>query len=185
MASLLYLTLKLIGFLVLQAYAEEEERREALEKKRNEAQAISRWYQLLSSIVTRQRLNNCYGDHSTSQTSNNIENTKEKVSEGVGGSEHNGKSHECEGQTLPRKSEFVSMVTTEEHEHVFLTDDHNVDEQSFTRTKRCRCGFSIQVEEFQQLRLDTICHGGFQRYTYAVQERGRSIEIDAHFFFAT
>ncbi|KAL9160688.1 hypothetical protein ABFS82_08G217000 [Erythranthe guttata] len=47
---------------VLQAYLEEEERRESEEKRKNEAQALSKWYQLLSSIITRQRLNNAYGD---------------------------------------------------------------------------------------------------------------------------
>ncbi|KAL8047029.1 hypothetical protein ABFX02_08G211900 [Erythranthe guttata] len=47
---------------VLQAYLEEEERRENEEKRKNEAQALSKWYQLLSSIITRQRLNNAYGD---------------------------------------------------------------------------------------------------------------------------
>lgn len=137
---------------ILEAYAEEEERREAEEKKRNEAQAISRWYQLLSSIVTRQRLNYSYGDRLTSQTSINMENTKEKPSEGVGpvgGNEDNEKSRQYEEQNIvPRKLEVVSMITTEDHEHVFLTDDQDFDEESFTRTKRCRCGFSIQVEEF-------------------------------------
>ncbi|KAE8664787.1 Detected protein of confused Function [Hibiscus syriacus] len=54
---------------LLEAYAEEEERRAAEEKKRNEAQAISRWYQLLSSIITRQKLNSYYGDGSSSQSS--------------------------------------------------------------------------------------------------------------------
>lgn len=81
-----------------------------------------------------------------------MENTKEKPSEGVGpvgGNEDNEKSRQYEEQNIvPRKLEVVSMITTEDHEHVFLTDDQDFDEESFTRTKRCRCGFSIQVEEF-------------------------------------
>lgn len=37
---------------LLDAYEEEKERREAEERKRNEREALSRWYQLLSSILT-------------------------------------------------------------------------------------------------------------------------------------
>ncbi|CAL5368300.1 unnamed protein product [Camellia sinensis] len=134
---------------ILEAYAEEEERREAEEKKRSEAQAILRWYQLLSSIVTRQRLNNCYGDGLASQTSNDIPQTNDKVSAQVGCSEDDRHSPGClEQNVLDRKLDVKSMVPTEEeHEHAFLTDDQAFDEESFTRTKRCRCGFSIQVEE--------------------------------------
>ncbi|XP_028055256.1 DNA repair protein RAD4 [Camellia sinensis] len=134
---------------VLEAYAEEEERREAEEKKRSEAQAILRWYQLLSSIVTRQRLNNCYGDGLASQTCNDIPQTNDKVSAQVGCSEDDRHSPGClELNVLDRKLDVKSMVPTEEeHEHAFLTDDQAFDEESFTRTKRCRCGFSIQVEE--------------------------------------
>ncbi|KAK9106025.1 hypothetical protein Scep_022869 [Stephania cephalantha] len=51
---------------IMEAHAEEVERLEAEEKKRNEGQALSRWYQLLSSIITRQRLNEIYGDGSSS-----------------------------------------------------------------------------------------------------------------------
>ncbi|KAK4417075.1 DNA repair protein [Sesamum alatum] len=63
---------------ILQAYLEEEERREADEKRRNEAQALSRWYQLLSSIITRQRLNNCYGAGALSQSSTEIPKSDDK-----------------------------------------------------------------------------------------------------------
>ncbi|GJR73772.1 hypothetical protein Tco_0086137 [Tanacetum coccineum] len=55
---------------VWQVYAEEEVRRGAEERRKNEAQAISRWYQLLSSIVTRQRLNNRYAEGVSSNPSN-------------------------------------------------------------------------------------------------------------------
>ncbi|XP_052196986.1 DNA repair protein RAD4 [Diospyros lotus] len=137
---------------ILEAYAEEEERREAEERKRSEAQAISRWYQLLSSIVTRQRLNKCYGDNSTSQKSNEVPRAKDKLDVQFGGDKDDGHFPQCEDDQniLDRKLDAVSIAPTEEeHEHVFLTDDQVVclDEQSFTRTKRCRCGFSIQVEE--------------------------------------
>ncbi|KAG9138484.1 hypothetical protein Leryth_012759 [Lithospermum erythrorhizon] len=50
---------------IIEAHAEEEVRREAEEHRRNEMQALRRWYQLLSSIITRQRLQNCYGGGSS------------------------------------------------------------------------------------------------------------------------
>lgn len=40
-----------------------------------------------------------------------------------------------------------SDMLTQDHEHVFLTDDESFDEDTMTRSKRCRCGVSIQVEE--------------------------------------
>ncbi|GFY90759.1 DNA repair protein Rad4 family [Actinidia rufa] len=106
---------------IVEAYAEEEERREDEEKKRNEAQAISRWYQLLSSISTRQRLNNSYGDGLTSLTSNDTPKTKDKVTSWVGGSEEDRPSPRFKEQNvLDRKLDTVSMVTTEDHVHEFL-----------------------------------------------------------------
>lgn len=126
---------------ILEAYAEEEERREAEEKKRNEAQAISRWYQLLSSIVTRQRLNVRYGSVSVSTTSNVTPETKDT-------NQDDRHSSEREEENLREENkDVVSMVQTEEHEHVFSIIDQDHDEVSFTKTKRCHCGFSIQVEE--------------------------------------
>ncbi|KAL5810062.1 hypothetical protein ACOSQ3_026758 [Xanthoceras sorbifolium] len=125
--------------IILEAYAEEEERRQAEEKKRKEAQAISRWYQLLSSIVTRQKLNNCYGDGSSSQMSTGIQHMKnEKLNVPVGGLQDRRQSPE---RYAP------SMAGTEDHEHVYLVEDTSYDEETCVRTKRCHCGFSIQVEE--------------------------------------
>ncbi|XAR73544.1 hypothetical protein NMG60_11007543 [Bertholletia excelsa] len=131
---------------ILEAYAEERERREAEEKRRNEAQAITRWYQLLSSIATRQRLNNCYRDNVSSQTSNDIPKGKDKLSEQVDNSKDD--RPDCKEQNvLEGKLDVVSMVTAKDHEHIFLTDNQTFDEQSSTRTRRCHCGFSVQVEE--------------------------------------
>ncbi|KAH9675413.1 DNA repair protein RAD4 [Citrus sinensis] len=132
---------------ILEAYAEEEEKREAEEKKRREAQATSRWYQLLSSIVTRQRLNNCYGNNSTSQSSSNFQNVKKTNSNvGVDSSQNDWQSPNQidKGDT---KLHAPSPAQSEEHEHVYLIEDQSFDEENSVTTKRCHCGFTIQVEE--------------------------------------
>lgn len=125
---------------IMEAYVEEEEKRRAEEKKRNEAQAISRWYQLLSSIVTRQRLNHRYGSGSVSTRSNMVPKTKDT-------NQDDGQSAGCMEENLDIKMDATSMLQTEEHEHVFSIIDQDYDKKSFTRTKRCQCGFSIEVEE--------------------------------------
>ncbi|GLU10667.1 hypothetical protein SLE2022_274530 [Rubroshorea leprosula] len=130
---------------ILEAFAEEDERRRAEEKKRNEAQALSRWYQLLSSVVTRQKLNNCYGKGSSSIMPGNIHNTNSNKNTPA-------RSGQDDGQATRRQQEdgrnFTSSVgLAEDHEHVFLPEDQSFDEENSMRTKRCHCGFSIQVEE--------------------------------------
>lgn len=134
---------------VLEAYAEEEERREAEEEKKNELQAISRWYQLLSSIVTRQRLNNRYGEGASVQTSSETGKTNRKLNENIGGSGSDGQYIECSKQGYVRDTELDTVLAenAEDHQHVFLTEDQSFDEESSVRTKRCRCGFSVEVEE--------------------------------------
>lgn len=124
-----------------QAYAEEEERRDAEEKKRNEAQAISRWYQLLSSIITRRRLNNSYGNGLLPQMPSNVQNTNNQPDVHVGSTQPPG------NQKDDRKLNAPSMTLTDDHEHVFLVEDQSFDEETSTRTKRCHCGFSVQVEQ--------------------------------------
>ncbi|KAI7745294.1 hypothetical protein M8C21_017215, partial [Ambrosia artemisiifolia] len=127
------------------AYAEEEMRRGAEERRKNEAQAISRWYQLLSSIITRQRLNNRYADGISSQPSNDIQETNDA-------SHHT--SEDTQKLVSDQANEDVGNpdvvpqpLFEEDHEHVFLTNDPGSDVESSIRTKRCRCGFSIEVEE--------------------------------------
>lgn len=128
---------------------EEEGRRRAEEKKRREAQALSRWYQLLSSIVTRQKLNNCYrGDGSSSQMSTDIQHTKNDKQNDSSG---------CVSSSRPERPKVgkpdalryvpSTMKAEHEHVHVYLEEDMSYDEESCVRTKRCHCGFSIQVEE--------------------------------------
>ncbi|KAF2295439.1 hypothetical protein GH714_032933 [Hevea brasiliensis] len=131
---------------ILEAYAEEEERRETEEKKIHEAQAISRWYQLLSSIVTRQRLKNCYGNSSL-QMSGNIKDTNYK-SDVHDSSQPHKHPRGCQKEDKQNpESGAPPVVQTEDHEHVFLAEDQSFDEESSVRTKRCHCGFSVQVEE--------------------------------------
>lgn len=40
-----------------------------------------------------------------------------------------------------------SSSQAEEHEHVFLKEYESFNEETSLLTKRCRCGFSVQVEE--------------------------------------
>ncbi|CDP01628.1 unnamed protein product [Coffea canephora] len=133
---------------ILEAYEEEEERRVAEEKRRNEAQALSRWYQLLSSIITRQRLNNCYGNGTSQEASVGIQKPDDTLSAEAGCKEDSRKSGGCHQDKLKdNQPTSPQSVPTEDHEHVFLLDDEMFDEESSTRTKRCKCGFSIQFEE--------------------------------------
>lgn len=40
-----------------------------------------------------------------------------------------------------------SLINQEDHKHVFLLEDQSFDEKNMVVTKRCHCGFSVQVEE--------------------------------------
>ena len=42
---------------------------------------------------------------------------------------------------------YAPMAESEDHEHVYLVKDMSYDQENSVRTKRCHCGFSIQVEE--------------------------------------
>ena len=131
-----------------QAYAEEEQRREKEENKRDERQALSRWYQLLSSMVTRQRLNDSYIHDLAPETVSEPpkSNTTSSVKAAVPVDEDRGPYKE---NTPDTKTAIRDTNTrfTQHHEHVFVTEDESFDEECLARTKRCRCGFSIQVEE--------------------------------------
>ncbi|KAK9050016.1 hypothetical protein SSX86_031015 [Deinandra increscens subsp. villosa] len=132
---------------ILEAYAEEEERRGAEERRKNEAQAISRWYQLLSSIVTRQRLNNRYAEGISTQPLSDIQKTNDTF-------HHHDPSEDVTEPISDQANEDVGQpdvvlrpLFEEDHEHVFLTNDTGSNVGSSIRTKRCQCGFSIEVEE--------------------------------------
>ncbi|WVY90308.1 hypothetical protein V8G54_035822, partial [Vigna mungo] len=136
---------------LLEAYAEEEERRQAEEKKRDETQALSRWYQLLSSIVTRQRLNNRYISNSLSSemsTGGQCINNESSVTV----NENYDKNHNVRHQQQVDQCDTTSLDASlsppvKDHEHVFLKEFESFDKETSLLTKRCQCGFSVQVEE--------------------------------------
>ncbi|KAH9315907.1 hypothetical protein KI387_024534 [Taxus chinensis] len=156
---------------ILQAYSEEEEIREIEEKKRNEHQAISRWNQLLRSIATRQRLRNDYQEtHSnTSKLSvpstveymecvaststdgaNNAADVKRDDIMQVSGTCIDAPSLGQEKDDLARIDETIKYsktVSVHNHVHLFPNENKTYDEDGAIWTKRCPCGFSIQVEE--------------------------------------
>ncbi|KAJ0232629.1 DNA repair protein RAD4 [Hirschfeldia incana] len=138
---------------ILEAYAEEREMREEEERRRNEAQAASRWYQLLSSILTRERLKNRYGNNSEDGDDDvvktrSLETKPERVvrEENVktpkkeGGVKRGRKRHSEEDENRERGD-------GDEHEHVFLDEQETFDGETSVKTKRCKCGFSVQVEQ--------------------------------------
>ncbi|XP_073122136.1 DNA repair protein RAD4 isoform X2 [Henckelia pumila] len=127
---------------ILEAYAEEEERRNAEQKKQDEVRALSRWYQLLSSIVIRQRLNNSYGEGSTSQASFDVPAPDVNHHKLAVGAEKNDDSPRCQDQEMRSPGEH-----DHDHKHEFTLDEQALDEDGSTRVKRCRCGFSIEFEE--------------------------------------
>ncbi|VAI73029.1 unnamed protein product [Triticum turgidum subsp. durum] len=129
---------------ILEAYKEEEERRQAAERKQEEAQALSRWYQLLCSIVTRQRLKESYNARSAAlapERSAKVDNPQKSTSDS-----------QCSGATTTNHRTRADRLpdprfSAHDHEHEFPVEDQSFDEETFVRTKRCPCGFSLQVEE--------------------------------------
>ncbi|KAF8097916.1 hypothetical protein N665_0279s0045 [Sinapis alba] len=140
---------------ILEAYAEEQEMREEEERRRNEAQAASRWYQLLSSILTRERLKNRYANDSEDDVvkTRSLETKPETVVR-----EENVKATKKQGGVKRGRSGGRKCRSEEEnhgdgdgdgdeHEHVFLDEQETFDEKTSVKTKRCKCGFSVQVEQ--------------------------------------
>ncbi|KAH0449839.1 hypothetical protein IEQ34_020531 [Dendrobium chrysotoxum] len=125
---------------IMEAYAEEEERREAEEKRRNEADALSRWFQLLSSIITRQRLESSYAASFAAKNSNEPPSILRLLNGGQS------LEREIQGDDI-KVSRSPYEDYEHEHEHVFSLENQSLDDESLVRTKRCPCGFSIQVEE--------------------------------------
>lgn len=136
-------------YLVFQAYREVEARREADERIRNESRAISRWYQLLSSILTRQRLDNCYanGDYSSQTSNSDPQRSSNSLLR-----QHVEMRSESEKEPKPKRSKRSVVdgnpsMLEKDHQHVFLRGDEVFDAENSVRTKRCHCGFSVQAEE--------------------------------------
>ncbi|XP_068659327.1 DNA repair protein RAD4 isoform X2 [Aristolochia californica] len=133
---------------IMEAYAEAEEKRESEEKKRHEAQVISRWYQLLSSIVTRQRLKHSYEDIPSSAALHMVDQRDD-----LGAAQNDDPKDKTRSSSYqqPVQEDIIlgsrSKSFLGEHEHVFPIEHQSFDEENSIRTKRCPCGFSIRVEE--------------------------------------
>ncbi|KAL3634209.1 hypothetical protein CASFOL_021263 [Castilleja foliolosa] len=123
---------------ILEAYLEEEERREAEEKRKNEAEAVSRWYQLLSSIITRQRLNECYGGGDGVSLQSSKETPRSDDKRGNSAVTATLTTEAC--QNMKTKPEEHDAPEAENHQHEYIFDENAL-------IKRCHCGFSIQFEE--------------------------------------
>ena len=137
------------SFASCQAYIEEQKRREAQEKKKNEIEAISRWYQLLSSIVTRQRIKNRYGEGSSLlSTGKPTTYNNSTVHVTSGQDDKNGlDSQEAIRSDEDRSYAPLSADMEEDHKHVFVTEDRCFDDENFVPTKRCHCGLIVQAED--------------------------------------
>ncbi|CAN0913795.1 DNA repair protein RAD4 [Linum grandiflorum] len=137
---------------ILDAYDEEEDRRKAEEKRRDEVMAVSRWYQLLSSMITRERLNKLYGDNPSVPINSNVENANSIAEKRDDAGQRcdtvqSPSGSSSKGNKMKAKVNALPFAPTEEHQHVFLVEDESFDEQSSVTTKRCYCGFSIEVEQ--------------------------------------
>ncbi|CAH8283050.1 unnamed protein product [Eruca vesicaria subsp. sativa] len=121
---------------ILEAYAEEQEMREEEERRRNEAQAASRWYQLLSSILTRERLKNRYANNSEDDVvkTRSVETKPETVirAENVKTPKKQGgvKRGRSGGRKNRSEDENHEHGDEKEHEHVFLDDQETFDEKT-------------------------------------------------------
>lgn len=82
-----------------------------------------------------------------SDTSNGIKKVNNRSSWQVEGRDNDRQFLECQqGYVEDTNLDPPSMVFREDHEHVFIAEE-SFDEENLVRTKRCGCGFSIQVEE--------------------------------------
>uniref|UniRef100_A0A0E0AVI8 Rad4 beta-hairpin domain-containing protein n=1 Tax=Oryza glumipatula TaxID=40148 RepID=A0A0E0AVI8_9ORYZ len=129
---------------ILEAYAEQEEWRQAEERKQEEAQALIRWYQLLCSVVTTQRLKDSYKAPSSEH---GPEGPSQDVSQQKGTRKSRSSETKTRSSRLQADRPFDSPFPVHDHEHEYPEEDQSFDEETFVRTKRCPCGFSIQVEE--------------------------------------
>ncbi|CAA7051594.1 unnamed protein product [Microthlaspi erraticum] len=108
------------------------------EKKRREDEMKQK--QLLLSILTRELLKNRYADNSKDvvETRSLVAKTETVVKA------ENVKSPTKQGGV---KRGRESRSEDESHEHVFLDEQETFAEETCVKTKRCKCGFSVQVEQ--------------------------------------
>ncbi|MCO5614090.1 hypothetical protein L7F22_068371 [Adiantum nelumboides] len=119
---------------LLEAYAEEEHRRNIEAEKRKESLTVAKWFQLLKSITTRQRLQATY-QFSENDTQRILANNS-VLPQTLSLSESNVANH-------PNTNHKNHTA----HEHFFPEQNESYDEQSGIRTKVCACGFTLKVEE--------------------------------------
>jgi xeroderma pigmentosum group C-complementing protein len=145
----LHMCYNLFSSSLTQAFAEEDEREKAEEKKRDETEALRRWYQLLSSIVTRQRLNNRYNNSWTPEVSNDVHCVNDNVSNATicGSSDKSQTPRHHQIDKCDTDPDVSVSIPVKDHEHVFLKEYESFDKETSLLTKRCQCGFSVQVEE--------------------------------------
>ncbi|XP_023735483.1 DNA repair protein RAD4 [Lactuca sativa] len=129
--------------MILDAYGEEEERRGEEERRKSEAKALSRWYQLLSSIVTRQRLNNRYAK--PEEVSSCHKNDVGKTNDSFDHCSTSVNTQDVQKLVSLQENDDVAQTFEDDHEHVFVNG--SLDVENSVRKKSCRCGFSIEVEE--------------------------------------
>lgn len=97
-------------------------------------------------MVTRQRLNNRYRDVSSSLASTTNQTVHGKSDVQINDSQDEEQSPGRLQEDIISKLDSPSTAITEEHEHVFSIGDRSCDE-GLVLTKRCHCGFSVEVEE--------------------------------------
>ncbi|MCO5601952.1 hypothetical protein L7F22_056078 [Adiantum nelumboides] len=119
---------------LLEAYAEEEHRRNIEAKKRKESLAVAKWFQLLKSIATRQRLEATY--KLFQNDSQRIPANSSVLPQTLSLSESNVANH--------LNTNYKNHTA---HEHFFPEQNESYDEQSGICTKVCACGFTLKVEE--------------------------------------
>ncbi|KAF0899284.1 hypothetical protein E2562_015933 [Oryza meyeriana var. granulata] len=114
---------------ILEAYAEEEEQRQAEKRKQEEAQALIRWYQLLCSVVTRQRLKDSYKAPSSERSP---EGPSQEVSQ-----QKSTDSRSSETKTISSRLQadrpLDSPFLAHDHEHEFPKEDQSFDEETKSR----------------------------------------------------
>lgn len=126
---------------LLEAYADEERRRNAEAENKREGQAIARWCQLLRSIATRQRLQATYevpGPSVSIVPNSSPDKDHQNPSKML---QSLGSKDDTEGRTN------AANIKQTKHEHTFPEQNQRFDEAYGIRTKICPCGFILTVEE--------------------------------------
>eukprot|EP00250_Pteridium_aquilinum_P013717 c21528_g1_i1 orf=98-3352(+) len=123
--------------ILLEAYAEEEYRRNVEAEKKRESLAVARWCQLLRSITTRQRLQATYQIPQEAPPICGSSAIDDEQAQTISLSENQKANHKDDD----KKNQHIA------HEHMFPEENQSYDERTGIRTKICPCGFTLTVEE--------------------------------------